>query len=171
MSVRAFSWRRGFTLMELMVVVTVILIATLFILPMFMQQRAAQTDRAFRTDLRRLAQLAREQAIRTQETVTLRIETGAQEMRVEPDGPTARVPESVSYDGGQTGPRDTQVSGDWSMEFRPDGTTEGGWVQFSQGESPLFLLVRPDGSSELTDTQPEPRRNETWSAGEYERRA
>ena len=75
--------RRGFTLIELSVLITVLALTAALILPNLPNMKTAREERDFRFALRRLAVQARESAILGKEPVDLRVDEGSDQIVIE----------------------------------------------------------------------------------------
>jgi len=74
--------RRGFTYVELVVVVAIIAVVSALIVPRMASIRQGQDERAFRAGLRDLASQARSRAIETGDIVTLAYDKSTSKVHV-----------------------------------------------------------------------------------------
>ena len=167
--------RRGLTLIELIVVMLVLVLATGVIIPSFTRfQSAAQFDWTVRRTLV-FATEARGLAISTEHPVVISLDEGSHALRLNAE------PSEVDGDGEASGapppanertppelrivplPRDVKVrleAGSRSegsvLRFYPDGRADEGTIRLQQeGREPTFLAINPrTGRLKLQEAQP-----------------
>ena len=178
----AKSTKRGFTALELSVVVTMMAIMVAFVLPSLVNQQASERDRAFKIALGRLAGQARQGAITDNRTYHLQMD-GDQKVvlkKEDENGNTSTGDPIASIDipAGNTANQyvmsgATTNQGDFDIHFYSDGTSDTGGIEFQRGSNTgsdayaLNIDSRGNGSVDdaLTDTT-----TTTWDAGAYESR-
>lgn len=166
--------RRGFTLVELSVVIVLMAMFAAAMVPRVGNMLTSQARRGYRIDVLRLAKKAHEEAIRRRETVTLRSDSGTfristateiEESVIETVQPAAGVEVShFALAGNEVG------EAEWLVAFYPDGTSDGGTFQFDEGSQSSTVAIRKrDGKVSVTEgdaTQAGTEDNE-WDAGGY----
>lgn len=123
------------------------------------------------------------------ETVQPRVETAADESRdgrnvavrtpatgaasrTEDETVTVRrltMPDLLQAARFRSGEEDRSAS-DWELRFYPDGTCDGGGLEWNAGGETVFLAVSPQGDVSLGNGDLPEQREERWTAGEYEKR-
>jgi Tfp pilus assembly protein FimT len=167
--------KRGFTLIELGVVITVLILVAFAVWPSIFAMQRSREYRDFRLGVRRLATFARESAITRKEPVSLAYDDGARQLRVVAEGEqesvleTITAPESVTAGPYSQGGSDTN-SADWRLRFFADGSSEGGAVQFQSGQDTFYIAAREAGEVRFGEGEMPNLGNEKWQAGTYEQR-
>jgi prepilin-type N-terminal cleavage/methylation domain-containing protein len=176
--VRSSSVKKGFTLIEISVVIVLLALLAALIMPNLVAVKASRERNAFRSELRRLAVSAREDAILRSSIRVLRYEDGSNAFltsTVSEDGTPAdsgrsvALPEGVRVDSFRVGAREV-AGGEWEMRFQIDGSTEGGGVELSDGAFVYSLRFAEDGTVRLLEEELPNLSDERWSAGSYEQR-
>jgi prepilin-type N-terminal cleavage/methylation domain-containing protein len=174
--------RRGFTLIEITVVVALIALFASLIVPNLASEKAGRERRAFYVNLENLVVDARETAIETKRTVNLRYDDSAeefylnQELEDDAEGTEQEIGKRIHLAEGMRTSEfraddQTASSGDWSIAFYSDGTSDGGGVAIMDGERQFAFVVNDRGGYEAVDGGlPDPTENK-WPAGENEHRA
>ncbi len=175
------SSRRGFTLLELIIVVTMIALIAAIVAPRMFQQSDSATERG---DLRRMVSFvrtAKETAVLRGVPVVLRVDV---EGRL-----TTEIGESVDVEGARelnsmSAPRGYSlaeriapggsVSGDdLIVMFYPDGSTTGGAFTYNnaRGDDQLTISINDrTGFVKAQRGEAEEQQETRWRAGELERR-
>lgn len=171
---------RAFTLIELSVVVFLIVLLVAAVAPNLVAMKRSQVEREFPIALRRIAVEARERAIASGTPLALTFGDQLQVLNlVEPsaDGTNdLQLRQLVLTPEIQTGRLEIagseSNSADWVLRFYPDGTSDGGGVEFTRGGNQTFALVvdAATGSSRLVDGPLPDTLNQRWQAGEIEHR-
>lgn len=179
---------RGFTLIEMTVVVTILAMMAALIVPNLVAVRRGQQARELEAALLRLPTEARNEARRSGTAVTLRMEGETLVMERAPlteDGiadPEADpesirrvdLPEGVRLDAARQA-RENIDTASWSWVVYPDGSADAGGLEFAQGDGAenRRTLLLPAGPAEEARWQDGPLAEETeerWTAGELEAR-
>lgn len=171
---------RGFTLIELSVVVTLMAIFAAVVVPNLVRAQEGQQERAFFDSLRRIAIEGRTRAIDSRQTVTLRYDESTRRFELAQDAaeepgtqerarnmPSALCPAGVQVSLFRNGESNSNAS-DWEVVFYPDGRATPGGIEMEWASSTYALQIDARGTSTLV------RGNLTsessWEAGELERR-
>lgn len=183
--------RRGFTLIEMTVVCTVLMVIAALVVPNVVSMKTAETHReAYRAFLR-LARRGRQEAMRSGRTYVLTVESGnSLRLQREPASATDQDPRATQVtddpeledvdavqfpDGVNTANLeiDHQSSNatDFKLHFYPDGKSEEGGIEFLEGATTRTLLVTADGVISLQEGNlPQDQNADRWEAGQYEQR-
>jgi len=167
--------RRGFTYIEMLVIIGINVIIAMLIMPNLITDKARRTTWSFRDQLTSLAREARSTAIETNDETSLTynqpdnaFELVIAKQNVPPQVlrtlpvPDGVTPEKFMADQNES---NSQV---WAVPFRQDGTTSGGGVQFGPDEHPFCLIIRRATAESLTqDTVLPDLSQESWPAGGY----
>jgi prepilin-type N-terminal cleavage/methylation domain-containing protein len=167
---------RGFTLIELTVVITVLAVLASAVVPNLVAYQASQREHAFLDNLVGLGAIAREKAIASGRNVDIEYDDSADAFRLhttdvngdDQDLNTLSVPGAIKANKFQLLGSDSGPS-DWKLNFYPDGSSDGGGVELIQGDSGVISLnvdARTGRSELLHDSLPDPRAN-SWQAGDY----
>ena len=186
-------WTRkysGFTLIELMVVLTVLLLFAGLITPKIVGQQSARQRRESYNQVLRLAMRGREEAILNGQTYQLQYREGSGQVAllrqpVSQSSVTAAAPTASSgtledvtsvnlppeIRGGTFQLEGNSVGAtDWKVSFFPDGKSEGGTAELVEGNAIRTLVIGKDGSARLQDGQSPQGVQDQWQAGELEHR-
>ena len=138
--VGALDWgNRGVTLLELLVVLVVVALATVVVVPMFATGTTAGQIRALSREVASGLNLARSTAIRTGAEVAFVVDVQAPSYRVGDASPT-RLPADIVLD--LKAARAHQIDGARAaILFYPDGSTTGGRVRLERGAIAVSVLV------------------------------
>lgn len=202
----ASSKRRGFTLVEMSVVIALVALFASIIVPNLIKRQQNQAIDTFFAQVFQTAKKAREMAITKNLTLHMKLEgsrvtvtqdtagtqdaaspDGAQTPAVTPGAANSSsaqtqdqtdqngtevlgldVPDAVSATKFQLAGMDSS-SGDFDLRFYPDGTTDGGGIEFTVGDGTEALNVSDRGAVTLDDQLEDPTQTR-WSAGEYVQR-
>lgn len=164
--------RRGFTLIELSVAIVVLALLSALVAPRLVSMRSGQEARAAKFAVRDFARDARMRAIQEGATVVVR-GSGQSSIEMVRLGTTEgeesvlrslELPEGVRVGSGDG------ASAEWEVRFFTDGRAEGRGVEIEHDGATDSVVVAADGSVTLREgALPEPTQ-ETWPAGENERR-
>jgi len=174
------SKRRGFTLIELSVVIVLIALFAAVILPKLVVVRDSQRAAAFRTDMTRFFREARETSISSRRVVEVRYSGSAWEM--------VQIPDETDDADEQTLERLAMPAGAEATSFRlqerdvtsdeflvrcyPDGSTSDAALQWGTGADTYVLRIKGNsGSVTMARGSIEDEVDPTWPAGELEKRA
>lgn len=174
-SLTASIERRGFTLIEMSIVITLVALFAVFILPNLVTSRQAEDERLFVDGLKRLADNARDTAISKNETLHLSLDgnrlTVTQETDTNQKGDEVAGLDLISgaqANKFQANGQDME-SGDWDLRFYPDGTADEGGVEIDIRDATYALNVTSRGAATVDD-QLTDYANVRWDAGTYETR-
>jgi len=171
--------KRGFTLIELMVVIAVLSLMAALVVPNLIARERSQAARDFFSALPRLAAQARLSAIQQQATTRMTYDSASRRIVVElePVGPeegrelaSAPVPDGIEPGNMRTG-NENSGSSDWQLRFYADGRSDGGGAEWNDAGRQRALIVDRDGISRMLEGNLPEAREERWPAGDYERRA
>lgn len=161
-----------------MVILLLVLLAAA-VLPNLNAMREGRIERAFPGDVRRLAMDARERAISDGRTYALTFGDQLQRLQlVEPSlegGAGTTLSEVHLTSTAQTGRLELEGreanSADWVLNFYPDGSSDGGGVEFTRGNSVFALHVQAvNGTIRIIDGRLPDTTAQRWQAGDIERR-
>ncbi|MBC8138949.1 MAG: type II secretion system protein [Fibrella sp.] len=173
--------QRGYTLIEMIVVITILAMMAALIIPNFLAMKRSREIRDAESALMRLPTEARIEAQRSATPVTIRVEGGELVMEraatVEEPEPIEvkrlKLPDGMRMEAARLGTETTDL-GSWQWIVYPDGSAETAGLEFVEGESArhsLMLPSKPDESSRWLDGElPQEDANERWTAGELEQR-
>lgn len=188
--------RRGFTFLEISVVVFLIILLSSLVLPSTVAVLRSQQALDFRVNLSALMQEARRQALESGRATTVRFgtentvgweflddpdenattdeELDREEERTidQPDGlqQVVRPTESVSFTQFELD-RETVDEANWRVGFYPDGTSDQAILEFEQDGQAFVLVVDPkSGIAKLQLGRRDEIEETEWEAGELERR-
>jgi len=171
--------RRGFTLIELSIVVGILLIMSGIIVPSVVRQREAQREREFFSDLQRLVGRAAIRSVDDKRTVTLsydpaaRTFTALEEATSDAAEETVKelaVPQDVEITTMLSG-KDQVAPAEWKLKFYSDGRGDKGGIELSFHEDVKSLVIDDNASAKWTTTPLTADANEEWAAGDYEHRS
>lgn len=170
---------RAFTLIELSVLVLLIALVAAAVAPNLAALKRSRVEREFPIALRRFAVEARERAISSGTPLALTFGDQLQVLslvQVSTDGTGNQPLKQLSLTSElQTGRLELagseSNSADWILRFFPDGTSDGGGVEFTRGNQTFCLVVdAATGASRLLDGQLPDTLGQRWQAGEIEHR-
>jgi len=168
--------KRGFTLVELTVVIAVLMILAAAVVPNLVAFETSQRERTFYNTLANLPAQARERAIAQGKNVTLQYDDNANQFQLhsnDDNGNDQSISKLDLLPGMQVnrvmlGTTDSNSS-DWKLTFYPDGTSDGGGAELTLTDSTIVSLKieASNGHAQLlTDRLPDPSA-EKWQAGDY----
>lgn len=176
--------RRGFTFVEMSVVVSLIALLATAILPRILAVQKSQTDTAFRVGLARLVQVARNEAVARKTTVELAVDGDQIGWQIPEDSATdtesseeaTGLQGAISLpDGGELA--DFQLAfedveeDEWSVGFYPDGTSDEAAVAFTlAGREWLLRIDGETGTGRVTTGTIDDVADDSWEAGDLEQR-
>lgn len=166
--------RRGFTLIELSVVIVILAVLGAVMVPNMGKAIASHNARKYRSDVRNLFAFAREEAIRSGKTRTVLFGDSGftvsadseDESRTLKSVPTIDLVKIDEFfvDGNSVG------ESDWSLRFYADGRSDSGRFNLSDGGSAVTYRIKPDsGLVEVLATQEDLDQlndEDRWPAGE-----
>lgn len=169
----------GFTLIEMMVVITLLVLMAAMVVPNLARLREAQQKRDFVSGLATFARQAREEAITGGQSVRLRLGDGESALEIvttdltsgdERTIRTRRFPDG--FGTGQTRIEDTLAPGsEWQLTFFPDGSSVRGGIEITEGQRVYALVLDNEiGQPRLVEGNLPDLSQDRWAAGEIERR-
>ncbi|MCW5942980.1 MAG: GspH/FimT family pseudopilin [Fimbriimonadaceae bacterium] len=169
----------GFTLIEMMVVLTLLVFMAAMVYPNLARLRDAQEKRDFVSGLATFARQAREEAISGGQSVRMRLGDGDNSLEIvttdvdsgdERTLRTRRFPDGFST--GQTRIEDAIAPGsEWQLTFYPDGSSDRGGIEITEGQRVYALVLDNEiGQPRLIDGNLPDLSQDRWAAGEFERR-
>jgi len=183
--------RRGFTLIEMVVVCAILSTLAALVYPNLvgMKSNRDRTEAYYR--VLRLAQRGRESAILDGQTyslvvkdgtsVTLQREKAATQDTDPRQAQTSTTPEMEDVDsvtlpnGASVGnvalDGKTSTASDFTLHFYPDGRSEGGAFEMTEGSTVRNLTVTTGGLATLAEGTMAPPQSNRWEAGQYEQRS
>ncbi len=174
------SNRRAFTLLELMIVVTLIAMCIAIVVPRFAPVRQSAETRRFYSEARALFVSARENAITegTQHIVRIGDNSSLEELIPAADGSgamqtvqTLALPTGITWGDAKVQTNSVDAAG-WQMSFQPDGTCLGGGIEFQENGQTTrsFQIDSKTGNVTVYTTNLPDTSSDVWPAGEYEKR-
>jgi len=169
---------KGFTLIELTVIIIVVALIATIVLPNFVAVRKGQEARNFVSEVRTLAVRARNEALAHGETLAMTYDGTNQQLFVAVEAgevdenqeiANLKLPEGTTLQSFKTGTNDTSDA-NWKVHFYPDGRSEGGGFEINQSNLLHSFVVRDDGSNQMLAGDYPDQSNEKWQAGDYARR-
>ncbi|MBC7807667.1 MAG: type II secretion system protein [Akkermansiaceae bacterium] len=173
--------RRGYTLIEMIVVITILALMAALIIPNFLAMKRSRDIRDAEAALIRLPAEARIEAQRSGSPVTIRVEgeglvLDRSATAEEPDPVEVKrlkLPDGIRLDAARSGTETTDLSS-WQWVVYPDGSAESAGLEFVEGDSArhsLMLPAKPGESSRwLEGGLPQEDESGRWTAGELEQR-
>ncbi len=172
---RNIPWRGGFTLIEMNIVVALLLLVAAMVVPSVVAMRRSQRLRDLEAAIQRLPIQAANEARRSGLPVRLRVADGALVTERVPDQGDPETLRQVALNGdleveaAQRGSEGVDA-GSWTWTVYPDGSSERGGLEFSEGRALHALVLSDDGHVQwVAGALPDPT-PEKWPAGEIEQR-
>lgn len=169
--------RHAFTLIEMIVVVFVLAAMAAIAAPNVASMIKASRVRSYLETVQRLPQEAAQQARASGRPVALTAdEDGSFRLEQTDENAEATVLRTVASVPDLSPSRfrtqlDETSSGDWLIQFYPDGTSDRGGVEFAEGDVSWAFTVDGRSHGELTGGELEPIEEDRWPAGDYVRRS
>ena len=167
--------RSGFTLMEMMVIIFILILISAAVIPRVVAYLASEQLKSLEASIARLPGQARQDALRLQEPVRLRLEGSTiYEEEVPVVGDITQVKEldlgsTVQIDSAQKNYQNIETSS-WDWTAYPDGTSDGGGVQFSVEGQEMSLIIPVLGNATwVTGPLPDESQDQ-WTAGQLQQR-
>lgn len=170
----------AFTLIELSVVIAILLLLSAAVAPNLAAFESAQQERYFMSKLTNLAPEAREKAIALATNIDVEYDDSANQLKlhgIDANGNdqqygTLDLPSGLKMNRLVLGTTESSPS-DWKLNFYPDGTSDGGGIEFTQPDSSfvsLYIDPKNGRAQLLTDRLPDPT-SLSWPAGDYVHRS
>lgn len=160
-------------MIELSVIVLILAVLAATVVPRLLAYRQGSEVRSFATRLQGLAEEARTRSSSSGEVVRLTFSEsdrrfGLQLESNEDSSGRLAMPDAIELEASRSGSEQAS-GGDWSMRFFPDGTCEGGGIQFDfDGDARTLTINGKSGRSKwIAGPLAEPT-DERWQAGELE---
>ncbi|MGI4791545.1 MAG: pilus assembly FimT family protein [Janthinobacterium lividum] len=169
------SKRRGFTLIELIVVLFVLLLLTTAIVPRVVAIQRSRRTKDLEAKIIRLPAEARNEAVRSGNPVRIRVDGAALVMDRAPINGTAEEVKRIALGTGiqvNTVEEAGQPSntGSWQWTIYPDGSADDGGIQFTEGTAQKSLVLSSDGSVRWLIGDLPAGTPERWPAGQLQQR-
>ena len=172
--------RRGFTLIEVAVVITLIAILATLVVPSVFAAKRSQDAQAVRQDVFGFFAAARVEAIGSGRIVVVRFENSGSQLVAESFDPVTEqqvelrvyeVPDFVTPESFLLG--DELVSSvEWEVRFYPDGSCDDAEFELLDGSLVVLVTLDPaTGRVTVGEDTEEDEVDEFWPAGELEIRA
>jgi prepilin-type N-terminal cleavage/methylation domain-containing protein len=169
---------KGFTLIEMTVVITILVVFAAVIMPNLSSEQKSRTARQFFPKARNLMLEARSRSIGDGVTRSVRIDESGGRLVVErTDADTGdpvedrslALPEGVTSSAFRV-EKEESNSSEWAVRFFADGKALGGGITFESNGRAISLIVDATGSITQIDGSLPDTSDETWDAGGYEQR-
>ena len=162
--------RQGFTLVELIVVLFILVLLTMAIVPRVVALQKSRLLKDLEGRIIRLPGEARNEAVRTGAPVRLRVDGAALIMDRMPLNGTPEEAKRVALGAGvqvETVEQGGQPAstGSWQWTIYPDGSADGGVVQFAEGAARKSLLLSSGGAARWAMGDLPQGMPERWPAG------
>jgi type II secretory pathway pseudopilin PulG len=170
---------RGFSFLEAVICVAIILVLTTTIMPILVTRKATEDRIAFISQLNRLPVEARESAINENAVYHLMLD-GQQLVLKKEDSSgntgdavvTVDIPADYTVTDSEAGGQDVGGTS-WDVKFYPDGTCDQAGISFKLGPNAdaqtLALNVDPQGHVNVSDTMTSSTAF-TWPAGTFDQK-
>jgi len=175
--------RRGFTYVEVGMVIAILVVMAAMIVPAVVRSQTAQKRRLFRQDLLSLMTEARAKALASGSTVSVTYDKEENVLKAVAEGTngqtqevrTIAIPQDLHAAKFSADKYESPPDG-LRLPFYLDGTTTGGGVEFDAAEGyagdPFSLIVgRSDARARIIDGPLPDMASDRWKAGTYETRA
>jgi len=167
--------RRGFTYVEMLVIIGINVIAAALIMPNLITDKARRDVWAFRSQLASLARQARSTAIESNDETSLSFDQNKNcfELVESHQNTAPTVVRTLDLPNGVTADKfaadqNESAAQVWEVPFYTDGTTPGGGVQFGPAEHTFCLMIRRATAEPIVqDSELPDISQESWPAGGY----
>ena len=174
---RRLCARRGFTLVEMTVVISVLALMAALVVPNMVAIKRSQDLRDLEASLLRAPAEARNEARKTRQPVTLRVEGDAlvMERGASDEEEEAEEVKRVVF-GERLRIESAQIAGEpidvasWQWAAYPDGSADTGGLEFVEGEARKSLVLSGDRSARWVEGELPQMTEDRWPAGELEQR-
>jgi prepilin-type N-terminal cleavage/methylation domain-containing protein len=168
------SKRRGFTFLEMTVVVVLISLFAAMVMPNLFASRERQQETTFFDGARRLASQGRDLAISSGESFALKIDKSRLVLgqadrstgQLTSETASEEMPESVSLDQLQLG-FNSSTPTDFLLMFYPDGSADEGGLQFKTNAGLIRALNITNRGVPTLDESLAQLEDQRWTAGTY----
>jgi prepilin-type N-terminal cleavage/methylation domain-containing protein len=163
----------GYTLVEMLVVVTILALVASGVIPSLLSMRTSSQRRSTISAVRRMAATARERAIERGATTQIVYDESTKKLNIEDldDQGTATTAVTIPLLAGvepqkfELQAKESNAS-DFKLTFTPDGRSVGGGIEFQD----FSILVDTNGAERYqTGALPDPT-DRQWQAGDLEQR-
>jgi len=175
---RSYRFRHGslaFTVVELNIVILILLLAAALIIPSIKSIQQSRAIKDLEGSVARLPIEAKNDAVKSQVPVTLLVQNNELVLQEAPATGAATTIKQVAL--GQ----DLQVTaaqlngqtadpGTWTWTAYPDGTSDAGGLQFTEGSAIRSLVLYKDGTSNWKTGELPDVSTQQWPAGQLQRR-
>jgi prepilin-type N-terminal cleavage/methylation domain-containing protein len=171
--------KRGFTLIEMSVVIAVLALLATAVVPVLAAFKKGQVDRSFLSQLRSIGGEAKEKAISLANPVDLEFDDSSNTIKIHTtntDGSdksleTLQLPEGYAAQRFQLAGKESDAS-QWKLGFYPDGSCDGGGIQVTHGNDTvsLFFDALTSKATMTNSSLPDPSTLQ-WAAGDYVHRS
>lgn len=161
----------AFTLVELTVVCAILVIIAATIVPNLVAVTRSRSLKDLEGNVARLPAEARNEAVKSQTPVRLRVSGTTLVMeRVPATGEPAQVKmvdlgDSLTVDAAQQNGKTTDA-GSWVWMVYPDGSADSGGVEFTEGQAQKSLVLSANGGVQWIDGPLPDSAQDTWPAGQ-----
>jgi len=171
--------KRAYTLIELSVVIAVLALLAAAVTPLLSSFTQSQRYHSFISQLATIGAQTREEAIALAKPVDLEFDGSANQFKIHTldENGSDKFLNTVQLPGGYSAQR-FQLSGkesdagEWKLTFYPDGSSDGGGVQVTQGADTITLYSDPTTGRTVLNHDPLPDPTTlSWTAGDYIHRA
>jgi Tfp pilus assembly protein FimT len=165
------SRRKGYTLVELSVVLLILMMVVAIITPRMVNAMQAQKERQYRREVLELLRYAREDAIQSGESRTVTVRDDALEVLAENADSVQALRSLPTLDGMELGSfvsnGDSASQGDWSVTFYPSGESDGGYFSVASGSYEMVYNITEQGLVAIVEPNDESLSAEgKWEAGD-----
>jgi type II secretory pathway pseudopilin PulG len=174
---RSFSYSRGFTLIELTVIVFILLLVSAAVVPNVVSLGLSRDLKNREGKLARLPAEARLEAARTGKPVRLRVEDTDLVMEAVPANGTGKAQRIKQVNFGKSIQADTvqlngqpSDTGSWQWTVYPDGSAENGGIEFAEGKVLKSLLLSSDSEARWISGGLPEQAPDHWPAGRLHQR-
>jgi type II secretory pathway pseudopilin PulG len=168
--------RSGFTLMEMIVIIFILVLISAAVIPNVVAYQRSEQEKSLVASIARLPAQARDDAVRLQVPVRLRIDGSTiVEEEVPLTGPVQQLNEvdlgsDIQVDQTQKNYQNIDSSS-WDWTAYPDGTADLGGVQFSVESEQRSLIIPVVGNATWTTGALPDESQDQWTAGQLLQRA
>lgn len=175
---KSLKSKRGFTLIEMTVVITILALMAAAILPNIVNEQKSREARQFFSKARNLMLDSRSRSISDGQTRSIKIDETSGRLIVETidaetgdavEGQAVALPDGVTGDAYRVESEESNSS-EWAIRFYADGKARKGGISFNSNGRIISLVVDERGSVTQVDGPLPEVSDESWDAGGYEQR-